>query len=89
MFPSILIVDDEPHQREMLCRILDRAGYETRAAADGRDPRRRKVVVAMLRMGALGVAVAAAALAACSTAVVGSGRHRRVRAHLQPVNLNN
>ena len=33
----LLIVDDEPHQREMLCRILDRAGYETRAAADGRE----------------------------------------------------
>ena len=33
----LLIVDDEPNQREMLCRILDRAGYETRAAADGRE----------------------------------------------------
>ena len=35
--PRLLIVDDEPHQREMLSRILDRAGYSVRTAADGRE----------------------------------------------------
>ena len=32
---SILVVDDEPTIGEVVCRYLDRAGYETRVALDG------------------------------------------------------
>jgi len=32
---SILVVDDEPTIAEVLCRYLERAGYETRVAGDG------------------------------------------------------
>ena len=32
---SILVVDDEPTIGEVVCRFLDRAGYETRVALDG------------------------------------------------------
>ena len=32
---SILVVDDEPTIAEVVCRYLQRAGYETRSAADG------------------------------------------------------
>ena len=32
---SILVVDDEPTIGEVVCRYLDRAGYETRVARDG------------------------------------------------------
>jgi DNA-binding response OmpR family regulator len=34
---SILVVDDEPTIGEVVCRYLDRAGYETRVARDGRS----------------------------------------------------
>jgi PAS domain S-box-containing protein len=33
----ILVVDDEPQVRELICRVLDTCGYETVAAADGGD----------------------------------------------------
>jgi DNA-binding NtrC family response regulator len=33
----LLVVDDEPHQREMLSGILDRAGYQVETAADGHE----------------------------------------------------
>jgi len=33
--PTILIVDDEPHLRNGLRRVLDKEGYETMVAADG------------------------------------------------------
>ena len=32
---SVLVVDDEPTIGEVVCRYLDRAGYETRVALDG------------------------------------------------------
>src|SRR5215210_7006608 len=32
---SILVVDDEPTIAEVVARYLERAGYETRVAADG------------------------------------------------------
>src|SRR5215207_309591 len=32
---SLLVVDDEPTITEVLSRYLERAGYETRVAADG------------------------------------------------------
>ena len=32
---SILVVDDEPTIAEVVARYLERAGYETRTAADG------------------------------------------------------
>jgi len=32
---SILVVDDDPHIREVVCFALDKAGMATRAAADG------------------------------------------------------
>jgi two-component system response regulator ResD len=32
---SVLVVDDEPTIAEVVCRYLDRAGYETRVALDG------------------------------------------------------
>lgn len=31
--PIILVIDDEPTIRKMVCRLLDRAGYQVRAAA--------------------------------------------------------
>jgi DNA-binding response OmpR family regulator len=34
---SILVVDDEPTIAEVVCRYLERAGYETRCAGDGRQ----------------------------------------------------
>jgi DNA-binding response OmpR family regulator len=34
---SILVVDDEPTIGEVVCRYLDRAGYETRVAHDGQS----------------------------------------------------
>ncbi len=34
---DVLVVDDEPTIGEMVVRYLDRAGYRTRLAADGRD----------------------------------------------------
>ncbi len=34
---SVLVVDDEPTIAEVVSRYLDRAGYETRVAADGRQ----------------------------------------------------
>jgi len=33
----LLVVDDEPHQREMLAKILTRAGYDVVVGADGRE----------------------------------------------------
>ena len=38
---SILVVDDEPTIGEVVCRYLDRAGYDTRVAHDG-PPRLRE-----------------------------------------------
>ena len=41
---SVLVVDDEPTIGEVVARYLERAGYETRVARDGRPrskPRRR------------------------------------------------
>ena len=35
--PSILVVDDEPAQRFLLCRILGRAGHQVTAASHGAD----------------------------------------------------
>jgi two-component system OmpR family response regulator len=35
MSHSILVVDDDPHIREVVCFALDKAGMATRAAADG------------------------------------------------------
>ena len=32
---SVLVVDDEPTISEVVSRYLERAGYETRTAADG------------------------------------------------------
>src|SRR3954447_15515403 len=34
---SVLVVDDEATIGEVVCRYLDRAGYETRVARDGRS----------------------------------------------------
>src|SRR3954451_22501041 len=33
---SVLVVDDEPTIAEVVCRYLQRAGYDTRIAVDGR-----------------------------------------------------
>ncbi len=33
--PSILIVDDEPHLRKVLDRLMTKQGYQVRTAADG------------------------------------------------------
>ena len=35
MSHSILIVDDDPHIRDVVCFALDKAGMNTRSAADG------------------------------------------------------
>jgi two-component system response regulator ResD len=35
--PSVLVVDDEPTIAEIVARYLDRAGYRTRVARDGRE----------------------------------------------------
>src|SRR5262249_25155831 len=32
---KILVVDDDSHERNGLCRFLERAGYDVRSAADG------------------------------------------------------
>ncbi len=32
---KILVVDDSSNERNGLCRLLERAGYEVRSAADG------------------------------------------------------
>jgi DNA-binding response OmpR family regulator len=34
---SVLVVDDEPTIAEVVCRYLERAGYATRVAGDGRE----------------------------------------------------
>ena len=34
--PTILVVDDDEHIRELVCEALDFEGYEARAAGDGR-----------------------------------------------------
>lgn len=34
---KILIVDDDPHIRELVCTLLKNGGFEPREAADGRD----------------------------------------------------
>lgn len=37
MIPHVLVVEDDPHVREMLIRRLDTRGYEVTAFADGRE----------------------------------------------------
>ena len=39
--PRVLIVDDEPHNRAILVRLLQREGYETATASDGEDALRQ------------------------------------------------
>ena len=35
--PAILVVDDHPIMREVICQILEDAGYEVRSAVEGND----------------------------------------------------
>ncbi|KQP17459.1 two-component system response regulator [Methylobacterium sp. Leaf469] len=37
MAPSILVVDDDPHIREVICFALGKAGHVTRVAGDGEE----------------------------------------------------
>ena len=32
---KILVVEDKPHKRNTLCRLLEREGYNVRSAVDG------------------------------------------------------
>src|SRR3546814_13372421 len=37
--PTVLVVDDNPDQRELVRRMVERAGYACVVAADGREAR--------------------------------------------------
>lgn len=34
---KILVIDDDPNVRQMICRMLEREGYEVESAANGRE----------------------------------------------------
>src|SRR3546814_4684104 len=49
--PTVLVVDDNPDQRELVRRMVERAGYACVVAADGREAR------GLLQAGTIEVAV--------------------------------